>query len=332
MKRFLLRILIFAIPVLVLLGSYFVTDPFKVLRSYADPSKDHVVTLNKDHIGTTTYLNLKDEVHYNAFLFGSSRTLAFRLKDWKAHLPADAVPFAFDANKESLFGILGKIRLIDASGGPLDHAIVVICPLHTFAPFRNSESALYIKDPRVSGESAYAFQKTMLAAYFSDLFFVKYLDHALTGRRKPYMDDVLTFSNRNQYDPVSLERLMAVEATIQADPERYYREHKDLFPARDTTRHDSYPAMIGPEHLTALREIKTIFNKQGTDYAIVISPLYDQKAIATRDLAILRGLFGTGHVFDHSGNNALTSDMHNYLENSHYRASVGRRIMDEIHR
>lgn len=106
-----------------------------------------MLDLNKDHVGTSTYLALKDQEHYNAFLFGSSRTLAFRLKDWKAHLPADAVPFAFDAHKESLFGIRGKVRLIDASGGQLDHAILVICPDQTFAPFRNSEGALCIKDP-----------------------------------------------------------------------------------------------------------------------------------------------------------------------------------------
>lgn len=172
----------------------------------------------------------------------------------------------------------------------------------------------------------------MLAAYFDDLFFVKFLDRTLTGERRPYMDDVLIFSGRNRYDPVTVERVMAIEATIEADPDRYYAEHQNLFPPRDTTRKNSYPAMIGTAHLAALQEIKAIFDKQGTSYAIVISPLYDQKSIDRRDLAILQGLFGTAHVFDHSGNNTLTSDTHNYLESSHYRASVGRRIMNGIYR
>ncbi|MCC6400502.1 MAG: hypothetical protein IT227_07045 [Flavobacteriales bacterium] len=331
MKRLLLRSLPIAVPVLSIVASYFITDPFRVLRTYRDPTKNCVVSLNKDHIGTTAYLTLKDSMHYDAFLFGSSRTMAFRFTDWRTYLPAEAVPFAFDANKESLFGIRGKVRLIRSTGGRIAHALLLICPLHTFAPMKNSSDALYIKDPRVSGESRYAFHKTMLSAYFSNLFFVKYLDHRLTGRKRPYMLDVLTFTNSHSFDPISMERGIPVETIIEADPERYYRENADLFPERAATAVQSYPAMIAPEHVHALREVRGAFDRDGTRYAIVISPLYDQKRIDAKDLAVLRAIFGAEHVFDHSGVNEYTSDVHNYFESSHFRPSVGRRILEEIH-
>lgn len=331
MKRFLQRLLLFAAPWTMVVLAYLVLDPFRVLRYHEDMSRDCVVDLNKDHAGVRTYLRHWRDRGYDSFLFGSSRTLAFRLNDWRTHLPAGSEPYAFDAHKESLYGMVRKLELIDSLGAPLRNALIVVDPLNTFAPYRNSEGSLFVKDPVLTGESTWSFQKTFLEAWFADLFFVKYLDHRITGARRPYMRDALMFNGDNRYDPITMERLMPMEDSIAANPDRYYRMHAGFFPPRDTTRQRHHPAMMGPEHRAGAERMAKIFRDRGTRFEVIIAPLYDQMAIAPEDLAHLEQTFGREHVHDLSGINAITRDVRNYIESSHFRPHVGRRIMDQVY-
>lgn len=331
MARFIQRLALFAAPWVLVLIAYAWSDPFRVLRAHEGAGRDGVVDLNKDHVGVRTYLRHWKDRGYDSFLFGSSRTLAFRLADWRSHLPPGSVPFAFDAHKESLYGMVRKVELIDSLNAPLHNALIVVDPLNTFAPYRNSEGALFVKDPVLSGESIWSFQKIFLANWFSKLFFVRYLDHRLTGARRPYMRSALMFNGDNLYDPITLERLMPIEDTIRADPDRYYRVHANLFPPRDTTRQRFHPTMLGPEHRAGLDRMAAIFARRGTRVEVVIAPLYDQIAIAPQDLSVLQAVFGNAHVHDRSGMDPITRDRHNYIESSHFRAHVGRQIMDTIY-
>ncbi|MEZ4806940.1 MAG: hypothetical protein R2815_05630 [Flavobacteriales bacterium] len=331
LHRFCLSGVVFAIPVLLVLCSYFVTDPFRVLRDYADISKGSIVPLNKDHVSTSIYERNHGSQGYNAFLLGSSRTLAYRFKDWRVHLGPDAVPFAFDADKESLWGMHHKLRYLAEKGASIRDALIIIDPLVTFAPLANSTGHLFIKDPRTSGESRFTFQKTFLEAYLADLFFVKYIDHSLFGVTRPYMKGMLDLDGNNIVDPITAERSMPVEHRIQKDPDSFYAERAELFFQRDTTVQSHYPRMITKDHLMYLMEMRSMLDAQGTCYHIVISPLYDQKAIHPMDLKALELVFGRHNVHDHSGINSITRNERNYIETSHYREHVGRWIMDRIY-
>jgi hypothetical protein len=96
MRRFIWTILKFSIvPFVVgclfLLG-YWYFDPFKVLRTYADFSKP-VIVPNRDYVSTETFIRNNPHYHYNSFIFGSSRTMAFKPARWKKYLTQDAEPF-----------------------------------------------------------------------------------------------------------------------------------------------------------------------------------------------------------------------------------------------
>ncbi|MBR1446342.1 MAG: hypothetical protein IJ586_04585, partial [Alloprevotella sp.] len=80
-----------------------------------------------------------------------------------------------------------------------------------------------------------------------------------------------------------------------------------------------------------LKAIRNVLQRQGTDYRIVVSPLYDQIKLHQQDVAHLQQIFGRHRVFDYSGINAITSDRHYFLEPYHYRTVAGRRIMSEIY-
>ncbi|HEX2618393.1 MAG TPA: hypothetical protein VHL57_12675 [Flavobacteriales bacterium] len=331
MRSFCLRCLLFLSPLLVLVVLYFVCDPFRVLYPHVEDGSSWIVVRNKDVYSTQRYIAGRAEHHYDAFIFGSSRTLAYRVKDWRTHLPADRHPFVFDAHGESLYGIDAKVRYIDRAGDPLRDALVVIEPRTTFAPMRNKTEQMNIKHPALTGESRLAFHKVFIRAWFTKLFFWKYLDYQLFHVHRPYMDDLLTFSGNNAFDPVTAERLMPIEEEIVRDPDAYYARRAKDFYARDTTVQHYAPRSIKPEHEAALREIRRVFAAKGTDFRIIISPTYDQLAIDRNDLALLQAIFGADRVFDRSGINDITRDKRNYIESSHYRFHVGRRILNEIY-
>jgi hypothetical protein len=80
-----------------------------------------------------------------------------------------------------------------------------------------------------------------------------------------------------------------------------------------------------------LRETAGWLREAGARVEVVVSPLYDQVALAERDRRILEEVFGADHVHDFSGVNDLTRDARNYYETSHYRPPVGAEILRRIY-
>ena len=98
---------------------YLAADPFCVLhRPLYQPT--HAVAIDRDYVSTELYLRQQPTHDYDSFVFGNSRSTAFRCADW---LAAAGRPgghcFHFDAWKESLFGVEAKVRLVDQLGRQL---------------------------------------------------------------------------------------------------------------------------------------------------------------------------------------------------------------------
>ena len=92
------------------------------------------------------------------------------------------------------------------------------------------------------------------------------------------------------------------------------------------------PVTIGVEQLRLLKSIKAVFEKDKTNYEIVISPVYDQQRLNTKDLNQLQEIFGKEYVHDFSGKNSITDNVYNYYETSHYLPSVADTIMKIIYK
>ncbi|MFM7053473.1 MAG: histidine kinase, partial [Bacteroidota bacterium] len=106
-------------PILVLLAIFLIlyayNDPFKVLRPYADYSYSSVFT-NRDFVSTSMFIKQFPKNKYNSFIFGSSRTMAYRPEVWDRYLDNDSRVFVFDAAGESVYGIYHKLKYLDAEG------------------------------------------------------------------------------------------------------------------------------------------------------------------------------------------------------------------------
>jgi len=94
--------------------TYLALDPFRVLWTY-DFSKDlHAnAGLNRDFVSTEFFKEKYQQYHYDSFIFGSSRTLAFLPEDWGKYLPDNSSIFCFDASHESIYGIYTKLKYLE---------------------------------------------------------------------------------------------------------------------------------------------------------------------------------------------------------------------------
>jgi hypothetical protein len=324
-RGLLLRAFLLALPLGLMLGSYVWLDPFRVLwryeRFYEPPTP---VALDRDFVTTELFLSGHQNQKWDSFIFGSSRSLAFQTADFHRYLDADAKVFHFDAAGESLFGVHGKVKLIERTRTKLRNVLLVV-DASLLQEAGDTTAHMQIKHPSLSGQSFPSFQAHFLRAYFYDFFAFKYMHYRLIGKVLPYMSDVLdphvfTFSW-----PGNDIFFTGAEQEIASDGAKAYAARR----ARMFRRRE--PAMNRPviqeKQRQMLAEIAHVFAEQGSAVRVVVSPLYDQRALNPKDLAELRSLFGAERVLDFSGVNSVTSDALNYYDDSHYKVAVARRIM-----
>jgi hypothetical protein len=331
MSLFIKKLIWFFVPFVVIavliVGSFFYLDPFRILNKQ-DVFNNYIVAYNEDFVTTERYLKQKDRL--NAFIFGSSRAgCGFQLDAWAKHLDSTDKAYSFCASNESIFGIYGKMRLIDEEGKRIDKALIVIDTDVTFTRNTNSMGHLFIKHPRVSGESRKEFVSEFIKDYIFTGFFVAYLDYHFFHTRRSYMDGYLDFNLQadDEYIPFNVKRR---EGLILADSGNYYLNKTDIFYARPAKEVVQEPK-ISKQGLDFLNKIKKILDKHQTEFKVIVSPIYDQKKLNPADIDVLKATFGGSRVYDFSGKNEITDSIHNYYEAAHFRIHIGEQIINQIY-
>src|SRR5579862_957076 len=317
------------LPILVTLGTYIYFDPFMVLRKYTSYNETNGIELNRDYVSTEIFLRNYEREMYDSFIFGNSRTIAFTTTDWRKWI-APAKPYHFDASLESNYGISGKLDLIDSKGGAIRNALFIL-DASVLKAAADYDEHLLKKHPQVSGKNAVAFQTVFAKAYLSPTFVLPYLGREISGKKVAWLPDPFRESTI-EIDPLTNDmRAPDAEHEISANPEAYYRKHAALFFAREDKAGTELPAVIHEEQTKVLKHIQQKLQAHCTHYKLIIGPLYEQRKLHPDDLKILRELFGAENVCDFSGINDYTRDIHNYYEESHFRPSVGRSILECVY-
>lgn len=330
MRKFLQKLSIGLIPTFFILGVYIVTDPYKVLYhydSFYDKETRNSMTVCNDYISTQTFIDRCQQQQYDSYIMGNSRSLFYNIADWSTHIPSGKC-LHFDAQLEPLWGIESKVRFLDQQGAKIKHLLMVID--ESVLKNKPSENFYFtIKHPATSGKSRLAFQWHFLKTYLDRNMLENYIGYLFTG--KPKFTSI--FLNIDvTYDPIHNEiHYEKFEHEIRTNPDSFYAARKHIFYDRDSTVQRYSEARIGAVQRKLLQNIKAILDKHNTDVRIVISPLYNQEKLAKADLAELVSIFGDGVVFDFSGINKFTQSKYNYYENSHYRSTVAKEIMDSIY-
>lgn len=334
LSRFICRVVLFCSPLIAVAAVYVWLDPFKVVWSYdAFYPRHHTsgIGLNAGYVSTANFDRHRGEMRYDSFIFGNSRSVYYEVGDWLPHLPAGSVPYHFDASAETIGGIERKVRYISSCGVRLRNAIFVI-DASVLARTTPLAGHLYSTPPQLDGYgNIIKFHADFFGVFLNPKFAFAVADYSLNGKMRNYMQQSNMLSDEDfDYDYRCNEcRNTLYERQIAEGG--YFDEKRVAVFARVQHPDSVSQPVIGTEQMELLQSIEQVLAVQGTDYRVVISPLYDQIRINPADVAVLESVFGAERVFDFSGPNAYNSDFHNYYEQSHYRPVVARDIMDKIY-
>lgn len=327
MKRFLISIGLFCLPFLILLIPYFIMDPFKVVHHYDSFYKNatcSVVDLNKDYVSTSTFHNLYEQEDYDSYILGNSRSIFYEVADWQTHIGQDAKPFHFDARSETLYGIYKKLVYVETKT-PIKNVLITLDYM-TLNETKSRKTHLFYISPILENYKNFiGFHVASIRAFYKPEFFIPYIKYKTTGVISiPLNKDLVYYEQScNEIKMTTAENKIAKE--IFYTPEKV----TTIFKRKDYADSVSVP-VIKETQYELLSKIKEVFDRQYTNYKIIINPLYDQIKLNPKDIEILSTIFDN-NVYDFSGKNRITDDYHNYYEASHYRPHVAAEIMRIIY-
>lgn len=334
MNKFILKILLFSLPLFIILLLYFILDPFKVLynyNSYFDERENGTVFLNTDYVATANFENNYQQYDYTSFIFGNSRAWFYRISDWQKYIGNEPA-YHFDAAGEILYAMHKKILYLDKKEVNIKNALIVLDYSILTAIEPKTGHLGTISPQLVDNENWLDFHVASITGFLNIQFLYAYLDFKISGKMKPYMHKNFLIENRPfSYNPVTNE-LSFYYYDQQINKNKYYtKEKKKEFYERSDTVTYSPPA-IGQIQEKMLKDINNVFRKHNTRFRIIISPLYNQERLSKEDVNRLVSIFGSSNVYDFSGRNSITEDFSNYYETSHYRPPVAERLMEQAYK
>ena len=330
-KLLVAKVLLFASPALFLIVMSVLVDPFRIYHEYQDYQKGNVVFLNREFVCLKLYQRNAPKIAYDSFILGNSRSQAFKVRNWELYLPPGARGFHFDSAGGGLYGIHNRIRYIDQSGGKLAHVLLVL-DQHSLTATKNLSGHLFISPPDLSHESSYEFYSEFSKPLLNLKFVIGYIDYSINGIHRDYMSQF--FSNVRYPDVTDAQTndvYYGVDKLIFEDRDRYYRDQMAKGVFYDRAERIAIRKGATREEALLLRKVKWYFDKHGTDYRIVISPMYDQLPLGEDHLRLLLTIFDPSRVHNYSGRNRLTEPVANFYENSHFRPHVADLIMRDIY-
>lgn len=323
MRRFIIKTISILSPFVLILLSYIIYDPFRVIWEYNDYMEN-----GSGNAAYTSYkiLTKEDSIPFNSFIIGSSRSQNWPWKEWEKYLDSTACAFHLDQSGDGVLRALERIQFIYNHVERVENILLIVD--HEWLSSTDHPDDIQFRNPwQMRPNKDYLdFQIAAFKFFFSEEGFKK---HFHIGEEFRYN---LPSYRDERNEPHSIGR----EWAITCDPKFYYenlaRQHIEYyrFKQRDSIEKIGEP-VISERGIEQLSQINGLLKIGNTDFKIIISPLYDQLKLNPADKSILDSIFGSKNVFDYSGINKYTADSLNYYEASHYRPHVAAQILEEIY-
>lgn len=331
LKEFILKTLAFALPPLACLAALYVCgDPFKVLRSPADFFADGL-SVNKGVVTANTFERNNPSHHYDSFIVGSSIACYYRLDDWCRLLPPGAKPFHFDTSNQSVATMRRCIDFLAQNADSLGNVLIVLDPFILRLP-EEQTSMVYLDPPQIRSEWYYPahFHYKMMRHFMNAKYLLSYVPWLFTGDRHNYTDTpifepqpIVWGSNRNE------EKIPAWDDSIASTPGQFYAGRAIM--VSDADFHTAAKPLVIPAVEAHFRAIAAALAERGANYRLVMGPNLRHEVLCAEDDSLMREIFGKR--FHNLGRDFLneTADRTNFYDNTHYRHTLSRRIMEKVY-
>ena len=333
MKRFVLLCLLALLPVMAVVALYLVRDPFHVVKPYRgkiyNPGDTVSLTVNWGHVTVESFKYFNPSEHFDSFIFGSSLSGYYRIKDWQTHLPADARPFHFNASRETLHGILNKLKYLRSQGASIKNVLIIMEDEMLMRRPLDSD-VLFVQHPSTTRDvSWWSFHQLYFNAYRHPEL-IAYLLCPGKMTQKVLDEGYATTDITDRDERINEGCYNLADSLIANDPDAFFTpQHLAQYtlPLKELP----CPPKIDAPVKALLNAIASILNQQGADYHIIIPPHYGYEAIASSDLYMMEHIFGANRVHDYSHDAKMGSDVHYYYDDGHLVAQACAVLMDSAY-
>ena len=274
---------------------------------------------------------LQSTLPYNSFIFGSSRSADLYACYFNKKIK-NACFFHYANWFETIGGIYAKLKLLDSLNYKIEN--VVIC--------LDADGITFNDDGRISATEHFLLTNQSPANYYFThykMFFSSFtmdklkilLGIRVSGLVFPNWESDL---KTNDHRHICSERILEDYGNTEMD-QAYLRKIDSLkrtgvlFERSSFNQPRREKKQISVNEENILLKIHDLFKKHGTNYCIVITPLYDQMQFDYADMHILRTIFGNS-IYDFSGVNEITNNEYNYYDGMHFRSCVSKQMIDSI--
>lgn len=330
MKRFLLTICyVIGLPVMLLLVCFIWTDPFRILSPF---DINNVDATNREYLSTELFLENKDTIDYNSFVFSSSRGGGINTYQWKQYLEDDACPFLFQAWSESLTGIELKIDYLVRNKVPIKNALILIDIPGTFAAEQLPHKALSMKHYMFTGMSKFEYCAIQFYNFCQKpSLWLQSVRRKTSGVKEMCATDIITndWDNTNKYNFATLPLQDSLKSCSRISRQSFLAE----ISAKSDKDITESPQLINSAFYSQLQHIKSMLDACHTDYHIIITPAiaYTNPYINSQDLSMLQYIFGPSRIHDYSRDLSITADCNNFSDPNHFGSRIGYLIIEDIY-
>jgi len=334
--HFILRTLVALLPVVLLVISYVISDPFEVVHRYSGQAVTVGDTVqpnpNGHYIAWEGFQYYHPSQQFNAFILGSSISKPFMAAAWARYLPDSARIYHFTASGETLIGIRDLLQRLTTDGVTLSHVLVVMETDMLRRATHNDQKPL-ILHPEVSPSvSWWQFHRVFFNAFRDPDYFIyamhpskATIDHLIAHAKITRVMQSIRNDTLNENYNTHLDSLIESEGLSYFDrPGRRWLINMHVRP-------EPQSLAIDPNVERVLREIAHLLSTHCPDYRIIVPPCYRKPALAALDHHMLCEIMGDEHVFDFSNDSDLVLDLTNYYDGSHITTRCCNTLLDRAY-
>ena len=301
-KKFCLRTLLAASPVILFMAFYAIVDPFHIvhpLTTDAQGSDSVVVGNNAGFTSVETYLLYNDQYHYDSFILGSSMSQNFKASYWMPYLDSTASILHFDASSETLTGIINKMLFLNDHGTTIKNALIVIEAKMLERRQPNENDILFTQHPATTGIFNWLHVHSLFFNAFRDLDQVKYALFPSRYKAQLENEGIISEIAPNRIGHLNEMYYGEIDSIIATNPDEYYSPERIKRLKRISLPTVSQPA-IDETMESQLKTIKEILDKNNTNYIIIVPPRNTNPQLKSQDLWVMKAIFGEDKVHDFS--------------------------------
>lgn len=315
-KKFCLRTLFAAMPVILFMAFYAIVDPYHLvhpIKTDAHGRDSIIVGNNGGFTSVETYLLYNQQHHYDSFIFGSSMSQNFKASYWKPYLNSSASILHFDASSESLEGIINKMNFLNNHGTTIKNALIVI-EVEMLGRQPQENDILFIQHPSTSGAKNWFKFHTLHFNAFRDLTQVKYA--LFPNRYKEEMQQKKMIANNAPDRIAQLNEIYygEIDSIIAQNPDKYFTPQL-LAKRKHSILPTATPPAIDEKVEEQLKQIKQILDKNQTNYIILVPPCNNRPQLQWKDLWLMKAIFGDDKVHNFSSHPELVFNERVYYDN-----------------